>query len=207
MNHAISKTKSFWDRLKEIDNFFEGRGKEHQTLRRLVKRLDKAGISYAIMGGMAVNAHRHERTTKDVDILVTPDGLELFRQKFVGKQYLAVEGRQRRFTDSQNGVVSDVMISGGIPGFGKAGPLRFPEPAAVSEEIDRVRVVNLRTLIELKLAARRHQDFADVVNLIRIHDLDESFQDHLHTSVRRDYLECLDEKRRDDEYKEREGIG
>ncbi|HYT89313.1 MAG TPA: hypothetical protein VEL76_11460, partial [Gemmataceae bacterium] len=58
----------------------------------------------------------------------------------------------------------------------------------------------LVTLIQLKLAAGRYQDFADVVNLIRAHELDESFQEKLHSSVRRDYIECLEEKRREDEY-------
>jgi hypothetical protein len=61
------------------------------------------------------------------------------------------------------------------------------------------------TLIQMKLAARRHQDFADVVNMIRFNDLDESFTERLHPSVRRDYSECLDEKRRDDEYLARNG--
>ena len=41
--------------------FFEGRGKEHQTLRRLVRILERAGIDDAIVVGMAVNAHRFER--------------------------------------------------------------------------------------------------------------------------------------------------
>ena len=60
------------------------------------------------------------------------------------------------------------------------------------------------TLIQLKLAARRHQDFADVVNLIRVHNLDESYQEKLHPSLHRDYVECLEEKRREDEYESRE---
>jgi hypothetical protein len=71
--------------------------------------------------------------------------------------------------------------------------------------IRNIRFVNLETLIQLKLAARRYQDFADVVSLIRAHDLDESFADRLHPSVRRDYIECLEEKRREDEYEARNG--
>ena len=56
-----------------------------------------------------------------------------------------------------------------------------------------------------KLAARRHQDFADVVNLIHFNGLDESFAERLHPSLRRDYIECLEEKRREDEYEARNG--
>lgn len=105
--------------------FFDGNDKVHVTLRRVAKMLDSAGISFAVVGGMAVNAHEHARTTKDVDFLLT----------------------------------------------------------------------NLTTLIQLKLAARRHQDYADVVNLISAHQLDESFQSRLHPSVHADYIECLEEKR------------
>lgn len=68
------------------------------------------------------------------------------------------------------------------------------------EPIDNLQVVNLATLIELKLAARRHRDFGDVVDLIRVQNLDESFLDRLHPSVHQDYIECLEEKRREDEY-------
>ena len=62
--------------------FFQKRSPQHQAMRRLARRLKKAGIPYAIMGAMAVNAHGAERTTKDVDILLTPAGLERFREQF-----------------------------------------------------------------------------------------------------------------------------
>jgi hypothetical protein len=78
----------------------------------------------------------------------------------------------------------------------------------VSEEIDTIQVVDLATLIELKLAARRVQDFADVVALIRTRSLDESFAARLHRALRRSYLEGVDEareeQRREEEYEAQE---
>ena len=185
--------------------FFEGRGREHKTMRRLVKKLEKAHIPYAIVGGMAVNAHRYERTTKDVDLLLTAEGFAEFCRRFVPKDYDRVPKRPRRFVDRLSQVQIDILVTGLFPGSGKPGPIAYPDPAAVSQVIREVRVVDLPTLVQLKLAARRHQDFADVVNLIRVHELDESFADGLHRSVRRDYIECLEEKRREDEYEAREG--
>jgi hypothetical protein len=201
------KTRPFnyWKRLKEISMFFQGKDDVHKAMRRLVKRLEKAEIPYAILGGMAVNAHRYERTTGDVDVLLTQDGFEEFRKRFVPKQYSTVEGRPRRFVDRTNKVTLDVLVTGRFPGSGKPGPIAFPDPSEVSEIIRSVRVVDLATLIQLKLAARRYRDFGDVVELIRFNDLDEAFADRLHQSVRRDYIECLDEKRREDEYEAREG--
>jgi hypothetical protein len=44
------------------------------------------------------------------------------------------------------------------------------------------------------------KDFAEVVELIRANDLDASVTRLLHPSLRRDYIECLEEMRREDEY-------
>jgi hypothetical protein len=195
---------SFWKRLKEIDLFFQKNDPVHKSMRRVVKRLEKAGIPYAVVGGMAVNAHGHERTTKDVDLLLTAEGLAEFQRRFVPKNYRGVERRPRRFADRTSQAPLGVLVTGRFPGSGRPGPIAFPDPAAVGEVIETTRVVNLPTLIQLKLAARRYQDFGDVVALIRVHGLDESFADRLHPSVRGDYIECLEEKRREDEYEARQ---
>lgn len=198
------KPCTFTQRLKEIDMFFQKRDPVHQTMRRTAKRLERAGIPYAIMDDMALNAHHYERTTKDVDFLLTREGLDSFCQRFVGKYYERVEGRPRRFTDRKNGVTVDILVTGRYPGNGKPGPIAFPDPQAISETIDKHSVVDLPTLVQLKLAARRWRDFADVVELIRFNNLDESFLKQMHPSIHQDFIECLEEKRRDDEYEARE---
>src|SRR5436305_1867754 len=97
--------------LREIDMFFEGRGEVHQTMRRLVRNLKKAKIPYAIAGGMAVNAHRYERMTKDVDVLLTREGFAEFQRLFVPKDYERVAGL-RRFIDRKNQRSVDVLLTG-----------------------------------------------------------------------------------------------
>lgn len=201
----IRKRITFGERLDEIGMFFQKRSPQHRTMRRLAKRLEKAGIPYAIAGAMAVNAHGAERTTSDVDVLLTPDGLNRFRATFVDKDYDAIEGRSRRFVERQSGVQVDCLVTGHFPGRGGPGPFAFPDPAAVGVEIEKVRVIALPQLIQLKLAARRYYDFGDVVYLIRTHNLDESYLPRLHPSVHQDFIECLEEKRREDDYIAREG--
>jgi hypothetical protein len=193
------------DRLKEIGMFFQKRSPQHQAMRRLARRLKKAGIPYAIMGAMAVNAHGAARTTKDVDVLLTSEGLERFRREFVGADYEQVVGRPRRFVERQSGVTVDCLVTGRFPGTGKPGPFAFPDPTEASQEIEKIRVLTLPQLIQLKLAARRYYDFGDVVFLIQTHHLDESFLEKLHPSVHQDFIECLEEKRREDEYLASEG--
>jgi len=189
--------------LKEVELFFQKNDPVHKTMRRVVKRLDKAGIVYAVVGGMAVNAHGRKRTTADLDLLLTAEGLTEFRRRFVPKDYEEVSGRPRRFSDRKNGVKIDFLVTGLFPGSGVPGPIAYPDPSAVGEVIEDARVVDLTTLIQLKLAARRYQDFADVVALIRVHDLDEAYAGGLDESVRGDYVECLEEKRREDVYEAR----
>src|SRR5438105_4730230 len=94
----------FWQGMKEVEMFFQKNDPVHKTMRRLIKRLEKAKIPYAIMGGMAVNAHGHRRTTVDLDLLVTPEGLDEFRRRFVPKNYETTPRRMRRFKDLTNQV-------------------------------------------------------------------------------------------------------
>jgi hypothetical protein len=173
-------------------------------MRRVAEQLDRAGIAYAIVGGMAVNAHHHQRTTKDVDFLLTAAGLAAFRGLAAAGEFDTVSGRPRRFIDRQTGVSFDILVSGLFPGSGAPGPIAYPDPGQVAETIDQFHVVNLATLVQMKLAAGRYQDFADVVSLIAANRLEESFQDELHASVRADYIECLEEMRREQEYERRQ---
>jgi hypothetical protein len=194
---------SFRARLTEISMFFQGNDAVHETMRRIAAALDRAGIPYAIAGGMAVNAHRHSRTTRDVDLLLTAAGFAAFKQLVAAGEFAPVPARPRRFADPLTGVTFDILVAGHFPGSGAPGPVAFPDPSDVAQEIDNLRVIDLPTLVQLKLAARRYQDFADVVSLIRQNHLDESFTNRLHPSLHANYMLCLDGKRREDEYEAR----
>ena len=185
--------------------FFEGRDEVPKTMRRLVRRLERLKIPYAILGGMALSAHRYRRTTLDLNVLLTPQGFSKFQELFVPKNHRRIPGRSRRFIDRVNEVTIEFLITGLYPGTGRPGPIAFPDPSKVSKVIGDRRVVDLVTLIQLKLAARRYRDFGDVVELIRFNELTESFLDQLDPSVRGDFIECLEEKRREDEYEARGG--
>ena len=191
---------SFVDRLREISMFFQGNDAVHQTMRRVAAALDRENIPYAIVGGMAVNAHKYQRTTADVDFLLNVAGFSALKQLVVNGEFSVVPGRPRRFLDSTTGIAFDILVTGRFPGSGAPGPVVYPDPTAVSENIRDLRVINLPGLIDLKLAARRHRDFADVVSLIEFNNLDESFAEKLHPAVRTDYLSCVDEQRREADY-------
>lgn len=54
-------------------------GNVYETLRSLARQLEEQGMEYALIGGMALVAHGYRRFTEDVNILMTPQTLEKFK--------------------------------------------------------------------------------------------------------------------------------
>ncbi len=187
------KSRSVDEILQESEAFFMKEGKVHQTLKRLARTLEEESIPYAIVGGMALSLQGYTRETVDVDILLTPDGLQRFHERLVGKGYLpAFTGARKRFLDVETRVKIETLVAGEYPGDGKPKPVAFPDPAAVSVERDGYRVISLEKLIEIKLASgmtapHRLRDLADVQDLIAILDLPRELGDKLDESVGKEY--------------------
>jgi hypothetical protein len=179
--------------LSESEAFFMKEGKVHHTLKRLAQALEAEAIPYAIIGGMALNLLGYTRETVDVDILLTPQGLERFRERLVGKGYLpAFSGARKSFLDSVTRVKIEALTTGEYPGDGRPKPVAFPDPVTVSVERDGYRVITLEKLIELKLASgmtapHRLRDLADVQDLISLLGLPLELGEQLDNSVRKEY--------------------
>lgn len=193
----LSALTGFDARLEESQMFHSGSGKVHETLTAMAEALDGAGIDYVVIGGMALNAHGYARETIDVDVLVTPEGLHAFQAKCVGKGYRpAFEGARKSFRNTETNVVIEFLTTGEYPGDGRPKPVGFPEPSAVAVTLGPIKVVNLPTLIELKLASgmtsrARLRDLADVQDLTRTLGLDETFVDRLNPYVRDTFMDLL----------------
>lgn len=143
--------------VKEATGFFMRDDPVHGALRAIARRLDEAAVPYAVAGGMALVAHGYDRTTVDIDVLVTAAGLETIQQRLVGLGYPAFEGSRKQIRDTENGVRVEFLVTGDFPGDGKPKPVAFPDPAASAIEIGGVRYLRLPTLIELKLASRNER--------------------------------------------------
>ena len=173
--------------------FFEKTGPVWDALRDLENHLHGAHIDYVIIGGLALNAYDYPRQTIDVDVILSGEGFEEFKKRFTGSVYTPAEGAPRRFLDPHSEVTIDVLIAGELAGHkGKNHTIRFPNPSEAEEHRD-LRTVSLPRLIELKLVTWRYKDWGDVVELIRRHDLDESFAEQLDPLVRAAYGECYDQ--------------
>lgn len=179
--------------LRESENFFAGRGAVHTTLRSLVDRLTKESIPYAIVGGMALNLFGFVRQTVDVDVLLTKEGLEKFRERFVGRGYVpAFPGAARAFRDVDTRVRIDFLTTGEYPGDGKPKPVAFPDPSFSAIDRGPYRVISLEKLIDLKLASglsapHRMGDLVDVQRLVEELHLPPDLDARLDPSVRAEY--------------------
>jgi hypothetical protein len=180
--------------LREAGDYFGGRGRLHETLRRLASRFDAEAISYALVGGLALGEHGYVRMTDHVDVLVTPDGLRRFVERCAGRGYIATNpGATRSYRDTESRVRIEFLVTGEFPGDGKPKAVAFQDPA-IASVIEGIRVLPLPRVVELKLASGmtapdRLRDLADVQELIKARDLDEAFGDQLDPSVRERYCE------------------
>ena len=166
----------------------------YDSLREIADRLASLNVPYAVVGGMALVAHGYRRTTEDVDILVSQEGLDTIHESLVGVGYLPLFEKSKNLRDTRTGVRIKFIVTGQFPGDGKPKPVAFPDPAAVAVEIDNISYAGLPTLIELKLASGmsspgRLRDLADVQELIRVLKLPDSFADDLHAHVKKKFLE------------------
>jgi hypothetical protein len=175
--------------------YFMGEGVINKTLARLSRDLDENGIDYAVIGAVALLAHGYPRFTEDIDLVLTPEGLNALHQKLIGLGYVpAFPGARKRLRSSTDNVSIEVMTTGEFPGDGKPKPVAMPDPSSSSIEIDGIKFVTLEKLIELKLASGltapdRLKDLADVQELIKIRGLDQSFGSKLDPFVRDKFLE------------------
>ena len=182
----------------EALRFFNGNGMLNDALSRLVRDLERQSIDYAIIGAVALNQHGFQRLTVDIDLLLSVEGLDRFREKLVGLGYRpAFEGARKKFRTVQENIPIDIISAGEFPGDGKPKPVVFPDPAEASIVIDGVKTISLEKLVELKLASGmtagdRLKDLADVQELIKIKKLDEHFADRLNAYVRSKYLELYE---------------
>ena len=151
------------------------------------RTLAEAGLPHAVVGGVAVCLHGYRRNTVDLDLLVRPADQPAIREVLTAAGFSGMPGAAE--FRSPESVPIRIVLAADRAGAGSE--VRLPDPAdrqAVTER-EGLPVLTLAKLIESKLACgqgsprRTHKDFADVVELIAVHDLSRSFARHLHTSL------------------------
>jgi len=175
-----------------------GQGTLNKTLAQLTVDLKEHGIDYMVIGAVALLAHGYPRFTEDIDLVLTPEGLEAFHRELIGLGYVpAFPGDKKRLRATKEGITIEVMTTGEYPGDRKPKPVSIPEPSTASTEINGIHVVTFEKLIELKLASgitapHRLKDLADVQELIKIRGLQPEFAERLDPYVRDKFVELAE---------------
>ena len=150
--------------------------KLRDELLKIIHCLDEAGIDYALCGGLAVAAHGYPRVTKDIDLLMQANSVDLSHKVLAGIEYDLSSGlisfdtgtdQERRLyrvskADGRELVTLDLLVVTPI----------FEEIWGTRESIEigsqQIRIVSRDGLIKMKRIAGRLQDLADIEALERI---------------------------------------
>ena len=155
----------------------------------------QAEIPHSICGGVAVCLHGYQRNTTDVDFIINAEDSAQIKELLLAAEF-EWDDALKEFR-SASGIAVQFLISGSKAG--KDSEATIPEPTGDLniEEREGLSVVKLSRLIEMKIASglgsvrRTHKDFADVVELIAIRNLDSSFAQYLHKSIRQTFKELV----------------
>jgi hypothetical protein len=150
-----------------------------------------------LAGGWAVWRHGFVgRVTQDIDIVLPADRIEEFI-RLAGVSGFEVlpqpEGRWPKARHKDTDVKVDVLPENARPGTaGKPAPTTIRHPLVMGAEGSTLVFVSLPALVELKIAAGRIGDEADVVELIRTNPNQvEIIRQHLST-IHADYVQAFD---------------
>jgi hypothetical protein len=167
--------------LQLADALLAGRGQmlEPQDLPgrygRVVRALDHvldACDCESVVGGWAVWRHGYVgRVTQDIDIALPADRVEEFLKVAAvsGFENLAPpKGRWPKLRHLETGIEVDILPEGGRPGTpSRSAPTTIAHPRAMGGTRGTLKYISLPSLVELKLAAGRLRDDADVLELAR----------------------------------------
>ena len=157
--------------------------------------LTNASLPYSICGGVAVCLHGYQRNTVDLDLVIRLGDSEPVRNLLI-KNGFHWDESNAEFRSSEE-IVVQFLIAGQTAGKGTDVAIAEPVGELNVENREGLSVVQLSRLIEMKIACgmsnlrRTHKDFADVVELMAIRQLDGTFAQYLHKSIRPTFRELL----------------
>lgn len=137
----------------------------------LIPYLNRLGVRYAVIGGIAMAFHGRPRFTRDIDVLIHPDDIELVRMAFQRLDYRETAAPRtirntnltlHRFlkTAGEDELMVDILLA------------NTPEDQEViaravqtEAKVGPVRVADRTDLIRLKAARNSDQDQVDIKGL------------------------------------------
>jgi len=172
-------------------------GRYGRVVRAIDHLLQVTGTEAVVGGGWAVWHHGFDgRVTQDIDIALPADKIDEFLRaaSVSGFELLPrQEGRWPKMLHKETAIKVDILPEGARPGTAsKPAPTTIPHPALMGAQSGTLRYMVLPRLIELKIAAGRARDDADVVELMRaVPEQANAIREHL-AGVHADYVRKFD---------------
>jgi hypothetical protein len=169
-------------------------GRVVAALDRLLHAIDCQAV---VVGGWAVWRHGYiGRVTRDIDIVLPAAKVDAFLRgaPASGFQVLTVPpGRWPKLVHRDTDIDVDILPEDRRPGTpAQPAPTTIPHPNRLGASGTSLKYVPLPGLVELKLAAGRSQDLADVIKLIQANpDQLAAVREYL-TGVHTDYVTQFD---------------
>lgn len=175
-----------------VGTFRPNHTKAYQSALRLCAAMAALNIPCAVAGGLATTAHGYQRSTPDVDVILTPEGLNDFKDWGVGRGWVERYPGSRNLRDTSADVGVDIILT-------TDGPVNVPSPTSTVTNPDGLPVLSLPKLIELKLSTstlnekRTKKDLNDVKGLIWSNELGVDYAQNLSPTHREQFQElCAD---------------
>lgn len=141
-----SEAKMSAARILQLNGLLTPDAPLFEIVRRIHTLCTSSGLTYCVVGGVAVIRNGYERTTTDVDILLNkPEWARL-----LPLQGDIVSTGIDSCVDTRTGVTIDVLFAGEDWGM----PIPMPDPAKVGEFDERIGAsfISLHDLVQLKTA-------------------------------------------------------
>jgi hypothetical protein len=147
-------------------------GRYGRVVRALDQVLTACACDGVIGGGWAVWRHGYVgRVTQDLDIALPKASVHEFLRAAAVSGFEVLkqpEGSWPKLLHRETGIQVDVLPEGGRPGTAsRPAPTTIPHPSQMGATRGILKYISLPSLIELKLAAGRLRDEADIVELAR----------------------------------------
>jgi hypothetical protein len=173
-------------------------GRYGRAVRAIDHLLQATQCEAVLGGGWAVWHHGFaDRLTQDLDIALPAGRIDEFLQVASVSGFTILpraQGRWPKLVHKETGVKVDILPEGARPGTAsKPAPTTIPSPRRMGARGTILRYISLNSLVELKLAAGREKDRADVVALLRANqEKIDALRQHL-AMVHPQYVTALDE--------------
>lgn len=173
---------------------FEKANAVHDTLRKIVAKLQSLQVRYAIVGAIAMFFHGYRRFTEDVDILIAPEGWRSLVGSLHDHEFILDENTSVR--DAATGVRIDFLLTDQWTN-GGGQVVSFTPNEEQCCQVDGITFLRLQRVLEMKLLSgmtrrSRLRDLADAQAMLETLQLPRDFANQLHPSVQSKYRELWD---------------